>query len=227
MKPKRVVILVASPKGGLGKSTLCRCLIVCAAQAGVSALGVDFDRQRTFMKWGVARERARLVDPDYVAVEVREAMLDDWRSVAAIRSHHQMMIIDTPPALEDHPTAFKALTQLADIVLVPSGATADDVDSNIPWLLSLKESNANAVAVLYRVNRMTRSFRLARQQLLQVAYVAPVEIPVAEDMHIHLRGGLTALDVEGSRGTDSIESLWDYIRHETGITERPPTRVAS
>lgn len=164
--------------------------------------------------------------PGVVHVDVREGHLDNWRAVTMMKTDFELIIMDTPPALEDHPTAFRALAQMSNLVLVPSGATSDDVASNIPWLISLKASNAKAVAVLYRVNRQTKSFRTARQRLLRVANVAPIEVPAAEDMHIHLEVGLTSLDVQGSKGIDSIESLWDYIRHETGILAEREAEVA-
>ena len=48
-------MLLSSPKGGTGKSSLARNLLVCGAQAGLNVLGIDFDRQSTLHKWFLRR----------------------------------------------------------------------------------------------------------------------------------------------------------------------------
>ena len=95
------VILVSSPKGGTGKSAISRHLLVCAQTAGLDAVGVDFDPQRSFSKWASAREAQRRVRfPDQIETKVYEATFKDWRSGFVQASGASLGIVDTPPNVE-------------------------------------------------------------------------------------------------------------------------------
>src|ERR687886_2039638 len=74
------ILLISSPKGGSGKSVLSRHLLVSAAQAGVRAIGLDFDRQQTLAKWAARRARTREAFPDFADTVVEPVSLQDWRS---------------------------------------------------------------------------------------------------------------------------------------------------
>src|SRR5690349_5444886 len=74
------ILLVSSPKGGSGKSVVSRHLLVSAAQAGVRAVGLDFDRQQTLAKWALRRARTREAFPDFAEAKVEPVTLQDWRS---------------------------------------------------------------------------------------------------------------------------------------------------
>ena len=74
------VLLISSPKGGSGKSVLSRHLLVSAAQAGVRAIGLDFDRQQTLTKWAARRARTREAFPDFAEAVVEPVTLQDWRA---------------------------------------------------------------------------------------------------------------------------------------------------
>ena len=77
------IILIASPKGGVGKSAVCCHILVSAANAGYCALGIDLDRQGTLTKWHARREWVRKNHPACVEVPVVSAKLDDWRDALA------------------------------------------------------------------------------------------------------------------------------------------------
>ena len=44
------LIVLNSPKGGTGKSSLARHLLVSAVQNGIEAIGIDFDKQGKFLQ---------------------------------------------------------------------------------------------------------------------------------------------------------------------------------
>jgi chromosome partitioning protein len=46
-------IVVASPKGGVGKSTTANILMTCLARRGASVSGIDADRNRPQVKWAL------------------------------------------------------------------------------------------------------------------------------------------------------------------------------
>lgn len=212
------VILVSSPKGGSGKSVLARHILVSARQAGIDAIGIDFDRQGTFDKWGQRREATRATFPEFAAVEVKAARLQDWRSGLQLTEKADLAVIDTPPSIEDHLAAIAQLAEAADLIVIPAVCTQDDIDSVIPWVEVLKQKKAQkAVIVLNRANRRTTSFARIRGRLIKISDVCPVEIPLLEDVHVPSSKGLTLLDYTKSRGQEPFEEVWAYIKRQIDL----------
>jgi chromosome partitioning protein len=96
------VLLISSPKGGSGKSVLSRHLLVSAAQSGVRAIGLDFDRQQTLTKWAARRAHTREAFPDFAGTVVEPVTLQDWRGALRRTESYQLAVLDTPPSVEDH-----------------------------------------------------------------------------------------------------------------------------
>jgi len=211
------IVLLSSPKGGTGKSSLARNLLVCGAQAGLNVLGIDFDRQSTLHKWFLRRERLREGIPEAPRVEVRPAALADWRRVLDEAAAYDLVVLDTPPSIEDHYNAAVGLAGASHLVLVPCGQTQDDIDSVSPWMTTLVKSGVSAAFVLNKANRRTKSYEAARGRLLKVGALAPVEIPALEDIHLTAGKGLSVLDVKGAKATESFDALWSYIAREAGL----------
>jgi chromosome partitioning protein len=213
----RRIVLLSSPKGGTGKSSLARNLLVCGARAGLDVLGIDFDRQSTLHKWFLRRERLREGIPEAPRVEVCAAALANWRSVLEESVGHDLVVIDTPPSIEDHYHAAVGLAGAAHLVLVPSGQTQDDIDSVSPWMQALGKAGVTAAFVLNKANRRTRSYETARARLLKVGQLAPVEIPSLEDIHLTAGKGLSVIDVKGAKASESFDALWSYVAREAGV----------
>ena len=112
------VIVVASAKGGAGKTTLACGLGVAAASQGKIAL-IDLDPIQAMTRWWELRGGAagpRLVTGlDDLGEAITLLAADDW----------DLLIVDTPPAPLS--VAFDAVA-LADIVLVPCRASPLDVE---------------------------------------------------------------------------------------------------
>jgi chromosome partitioning protein len=210
-------LLISSPKGGSGKSVLSRHLLVIAAQAGIHAIGLDFDRQQTLAKWAARRIRTREAFPDFASTIVESVPLQDWRGALRRTVGYQLAIIDTPPSVEDHLPAFDALGEMADLILVPAVCTQDDVESAAPWVRALADKGFRCSVVLNRANRRTTSYARMRGLLVKVGAVCPTELPQLEDIHVPSTTGLTLLDYSKSRGIAPFEEIWAYVRREIGL----------
>src|SRR3712207_4795948 len=161
------ILLVSSPKGGSGKSVLSRHLLVSAAQTGIQAIGLDFDRQQTLAKWAARRMRTREAFPDFVGTVVEPVTLQDWRGALRRTEGYQLAVLDTPPSVEDHLPAIEALGNAADLILVPAVCTQDDVESAAPWVRALSGKGFRCSVVLNRANRRTTSYARMRGVLVK------------------------------------------------------------
>ena len=214
------IILIASPKGGVGKSAVCCHILVSAANAGYCALGIDLDRQGTLTKWHARREWVRKNHPACVEVPVVSAKLDDWRDALAQASSYDLVVVDTPPGIEHHIDETLRLSAEADLVLVPTGATQTDLDSVAPWMASLEREQASAAFVLNKANRRVRSYEAIRARLLQAGPLCPVEVPMLEDIHVSTGNGLAVPDIAKAKAADTFNALWSYIRRQAGLRQR-------
>ena len=152
-------MLICSPKGGSSKTTTCRALAVAAAQQGLKTATLDLDRQRTLSKWWLERPDVGVVQFDH-----HEGRLDNLAAVLTEieTEDYEIVIIDTPPNLEDHPSAIRDLIAIADLILVPTGQGRDDRDSVIPFMGFLKEQKRAASFVIGRAKKRTRELDSAR-----------------------------------------------------------------
>ena len=178
---------------------------------------MDFDKQGTLAKWQARRDKTRMTYPNFVATEVVSADLKDWRAVLGKARERAIVIIDTPPSVEDHINSIYGLTKAASFVIVPTGTSIDDLDSVVPWMRALGERSVHAAFCLNKVNRRTNSFLQAKARLLKVGPVSPVEIPALEDIHVPAANGLSVLDHVKARGLNSFESMWDYVKREAKL----------
>jgi chromosome partitioning protein len=208
------ILLISSPKGGSGKSVLSRHILVSAAQAGVKAIGLDFDRQQTLSKWAARRARTREAFPDFAETLVEPVSLGDWRGALKRTEGYSLAVLDTPPSVEDHLPAIDGLGELADLILVPAVCTQDDVESVAPWLKALSGKGFTTSVVLNRANRRTTSYARMRGVLVKAGSVCPTELPQLEDIHVPSTKGLTLLDYSKSRGIEPFEEIWAYVRRE-------------
>lgn len=211
------ILLVSSPKGGSGKSVLSRHLLVSAAQAGIKAVGLDFDRQQTLAKWAVRRARTREGFPEFVDLAVESVSLQDWRGALRKTAGYQLAVIDTPPSVEDHLPAINGLGEIADLILVPAVCTQDDVESVAPWVKALVGKGFACSVVLNRANRRTTSYARMRGMMIKAGSVCPTELPQLEDIHVPSIKGLTLLDYSKSRGIEPFEEIWAYVRREVRL----------
>lgn len=214
------VIMLSSPKGGVGKSSLARNLLVLASRAGHSVQGLDFDAQATLSTWSQRRERVRAAIPGLGSIPVQTASLDNWRNVlrSTKKDGAEIIVIDTPPSIELNVSGIVGLSDEASLILVPCQQTQDDVDSTAPWMARLTQARrSKAVFILNRSNRRAKSFGTIRAKLLTVGPVCPVEIPQLEEIPLAAGKGLGVMDLTRPASGETFESLWSYVAREIGV----------
>lgn len=124
-----LTVLVASSKGGCGKSTLVTQLASHWAQEGRHTAIVDADRQGSSFRW--AARRADTTAPGVLAVEGGRKALDK------LPEDTQRTLIDTPAG--SHERELEPYLEKADVVLVPALPSTFDLDATLAFLQHLQE----------------------------------------------------------------------------------------
>jgi len=122
-------ILVASSKGGVGKTTLVTNLAAHAADKGKRTVVVDADRQGSSRRW--CEKRA---DMDNAVLPV-DGTRRDWRK--HVPDDAQRVILDTPAGATA--AELRDFLDDADAVLVPVLPSAIDLEATEPFLAAIAE----------------------------------------------------------------------------------------
>lgn len=196
-------IVLASQKGGGGKTTLSGHLAVEAERSGRSVVIIDTDPQASLSGW--YRDR-KAETPQMVVLlpSGLRATLDEIE-----KGGIDLVVIDTPPAITD---SIKTTVREADLVIVPVkpsphdlravGATADLVE-------------ATRRQMVFAINQATNRAKITTEAVMSLSEhgaVAPVVIHHRVDFQTSMIDGRTAAETSpGSKAADEIASLWSYI----------------
>lgn len=116
------VIVVASQKGGAGKTTLAQCLAIEGLAEGRRVALIDADPQHTLAHWGERRLEAELQVPLVVTASgALAAQIADLDTQGA-----DLVLIDTPPTAS--PTLSAAL-EVASTAILPTRPFMFDVEA--------------------------------------------------------------------------------------------------
>ena len=210
-------LIVASGKGGSGKTTTSRNLAVHAAESGLSVLLIDLDRQQTLTQWF----RRRPTEAKSISL-LTISMMEVGGNLKAVEDGVadqgiDLVIVDTPPGVEDQANAMRLLLRKATFVLAPSGQGTPDLSSVIDWMRFLKAEKVPAAFVLNRVKRSAKSYHAAKLALNRAGTLCPIEIRDLEDIQMTYDHGLGVAEVRGAAGAEDTKGVWDFVAQQLGI----------
>jgi chromosome partitioning protein len=209
-RPLRVIL--SSPKGGSGKTGTCRNLAVAAVLDGFKVATVDFDPQKTLTNWWQKRP-TQAADIEHFA-----ANITDVDAVLNTVTDFDIVFFDTAPSVEDHLDEMKKLLVPADLVIVPTKQSEDDLDSVLPWMAVLRRFQPKSCFLLNAVKPKTKIFQLARNRIVKTGHpVCPVEIPDYVDFEEAARIGISVLELRQAKGREQVEGVWNFVRAHLGI----------
>ena len=199
------VLVVASQKGGSGKTTLAGHLAVQAELNGDGPVGlIDVDPQGSLADWW--NERAA-PNPFFIQTAVPR-LAEDIKELAA--HGLELLIIDTPPALT---TTIADVIRVADLVLIPTRPSPHDLRS-IGSTMELVEHLGKPL--VFAVNGAAARARITSEAvalLSQYGPLAPSIIHNRVDFAAAMIDGRTVMELPGeSRSAEEIEELWRYLR---------------
>lgn len=187
-------LVLASQKGGAGKTTLAAHLAVEAVKQGVDSVCVtDTDPQGNLASWWNKRQANDI-------------------AYATILQHAQMRkagialcVVDTPGIIDGN---IEAVIALADFVLIPAAPSVLDLES-VGKTASLLESAGKAFAFVVSRADMRTSLPTEMRNALAGAYpVAPVIVTHQPSNYVRpMNDGLTG-------DSPQIAELWKYVNEE-------------
>jgi len=198
-------IVIASQKGGSGKTTLSGHLAVEACRAGVGPVSlIDTDPQGSLAHWWNARVAE---EPHFVKAggfDLKETLAELER--AGIR----IAVIDTPPAITQ---SISQVVAHADLVIVPTRPSPHDLRA-VGVTVDIAERHGKPlIFVVNAANARARITGESAVALSQHGTVAPVIIHHRVDFAASMVDGRTVGEiVPDSASAREITGLWTYIQ---------------
>lgn len=198
-------ILVATVKGGSGKTTLSTNLAAALANDGARVLLADLDRQRSAMEW-LARRPA-----DAAVIEGAE-----WiKEIGRPGPDHDFAILDAPAALKTR--QIEEIVAFADRIVVPVVPSAIDEAATLRFLRKLDDIRAVAKGrkpvgiVGNRVRNGTRSAERLSAFMAGTGHRAIARIRDSQAYLDVVDAGLGLFDRGGARYAPLKEDWWPLL----------------
>jgi chromosome partitioning protein len=192
------VIVVANPKGGVGKSTLATNIAGLYARQGRAVMLGDVDRQQSARQWLALRPDAA---PPILGWDlVGESTLKAPKGV----TH---MVLDTPAGM--HGKLLDAVMRVSDRILIPLQPSLFDIQATHSFVSELREHKRGDDVELALVGMRVKEHTISNEQLHQ--FLARLKLPVLGYLrdtqnYVHMAArGLTLWDVTPSRVERDLE----------------------
>lgn len=198
------VLVVASQKGGVGKTTISGHLAVEAERQGHGPVVlIDCDPQGNLADWWNSRAAQTpafaKVDPSALRAHLK----------ALAKGGTALVVIDTPPAVTG---LIQTVIKEADLVLIPTRPSPHDLRA-VGATVAIVEAAAKRMAFV--INGAAQRARITGQaaiQLSQHGTVAPVTLFQRTDFAVSMIDGRTTMetDPEGKSAAE-VSQLWAYV----------------
>jgi chromosome partitioning protein len=198
------IIVVASRKGGVGKTTLTAHLAVAANQSHAGKVAVlDFDPQGSLSWWAQHRQKT---DPRFDSIT--EDQLTSH--LAQLRKQgHEFVLIDTPPV--QSPWINKLIAR-ADLVVIPTRASPLDIQAIGSTMLAARNADTDMVWVLNGISSRSHIADAVAEELKKFAPLAPVHVHERTDYVMAMGQGKTVLETRPSGvSAKEIRAVWQFI----------------
>jgi chromosome partitioning protein len=216
--PMRVVV-IASQKGGVGKTTVAAHLAVHASMVGQGpAVLVDTDPQGSLSEWWNARKDEHKRDEDTLALAT--ANLDDLPAkLTELRKNGAAVaIIDTPPAIT---ASIKRVIEVADFVVIPARPSPHDLRAVAATVNLTRGAGKPFLFVVNGAAPRANITAEAVAALSEHGQVAPVILYQRTDFAASMIDGRTVMETTAvGRSAQEIAQLWKFVA--TQISFRAP-----
>jgi len=209
------VIVLASQKGGVGKTTLAAHLAVAAEAAGAGPVVLlDTDPQGSLSAWWNVREAET---PALAPCTIAEL---PGKLTALAAAGYVFAVIDTPPAITG---AIAAVVATADLVLIPTRPSPHDLRAVGSTVELVQDADKPFVFVVTQAKPNTRLTVQAIAALSAHGAVAQAIMHDRVDYAGSMTDGRTVQETDG-KGKSAAEmiELWSFVQER--MTKSTKTR---
>jgi chromosome partitioning protein len=203
------VLVVASQKGGVGKTCLSEHIAVAAEEAGAGPVVlIDADPQGSLTDWWKKR-----------AAETPLFAKDGIRDLAATLARcgergARLVVIDTPPAMTE---PLRDILAHADFVLIPTQDGRADLVAIKGTVAMVRQVQKPYATVLTFINKRTRQYGDALKVLSRAGAIAGA-VSFRAVFKSADNDGRTVLEVErNGPAAAEIAELWAFLGEEMGL----------
>jgi chromosome partitioning protein len=200
------VLVLASQKGGAGKTTLAAALAVEAERAGDGpAVLLDLDPQGSLADWCNSRQAAT---PAFAVA--KPAGLD--KQIQALgEAGMKLVVIDTPPSLD---APIRQAVTVADLVLIPTRPSPLDLRAVGGTVDIAEAAGKRPVFVINGAAYRARISAQAAIALSQHGAVAPGIVHQRTDYAASMIDGRTAPELRPDhKSAAEVQALYAYLRN--------------
>lgn len=198
-------LVIASQKGGVGKTTLAGHLSVEAESSGDGPVAlIDTDPQGSLAAWWNERQAEA---PAFASVDIDnlEKHLKQLEKAGV-----KLAIIDTPPAVT---ATIQRVLSVADLVLIPTRPSPHDLRAVGATVELAESADKRMIFVINGAAQRARITGEAAIALSQHGTVAPVTVYQRTDYASAMTDGRTAQEISStSRSAAEVTGLWKYVR---------------
>ena len=210
------VVVVASQKGGSGKTTTTGHLAVaCELAAQGPAVLVDMDPQGSLAAWWNCRQDDK---PAYAPAQLKELPA---KLKALAEAGYTYAFIDTPPAITE---AIRAVVREADIVVVPVKPSPHDLRAVGDTVEIIQREGKPFIFVLTAAKGNALLTVQAMASLSEHGRVSPHVMHDRVDYASSMIDGRTVLETDPrGRSATEVQQLWDFVlerMHESTKTRK-------
>ncbi len=200
-----LVLVVASQKGGSGKTTLAGHISVEAQRCGDGPVAiVDTDPQGSLADWWNARADE---SPAFVQTTVPR-LQDDLEKLREMGT--KLVVVDTPPAIT---ATISKVIQVGDLIVVPTRPSPHDLRSVGATVELVEKLGKRLVFVVNGAHPRARITSEAVIALSQHGTLAPSIIHHRTNFAASMIDGRTVMEIAGSsRSAEEVHRLWTYLK---------------
>ena len=197
-------MVLASQKGGVGKTTIAGHLAVMAESAGAGPVAlIDTDPQGSLSSWWNERKAET---PVFASVDIVQ-LADHLQQLK--KAGIKLAIIDTPPAVTE---TIRQVLAVADLVLIPTRPSPHDLRAVGSTVALVEAVGKRMVFVINGAAQRAKITGEAAIALSQHGTVAPVTLYQRTDFAASMIDGRTAQEIDPtSRSAGEIVELWKYV----------------
>lgn len=194
-------ISFVSVKGGVGKTTLCANVAVCASQEKHSVAMMDFDAQQSLKDWWESREAEDIQFLEQPSSNIASV-------ISGIASTISYLFIDTRGTRDEDS---EQVIKNSDLVVIPTKASPVDLKAIGPTIASCKHFKKPFVFVLNETKPNAVITTSAIQALSLNGQIAGI-LGSRVNFNETFAAGQGVCEVTRSKSADEISSLWNTIK---------------